>query len=240
MRNPLKHKELIALNEQKNKFLGIASHDLRSPIIVVMQAASLLYGKLERKISEQEQHLVDMIKRSSTHLLSLVNDLLDVSKIENGRLVLNLTAHDYKKFLNEKIELMQILAAKKKVRIKIEYNTKIHTLKFDSERIKQVINNLLNNAIAFSPENTTITIQVIKNKKYITTSVIDEGPGIPEKEISEIFKEFYKNDKHSKGVTKSTGLGLAIAKKVVESHGGRIRVKSKEGKGANFYFTLPV
>ncbi|MFQ5688386.1 MAG: sensor histidine kinase [Candidatus Scalindua sp.] len=235
-----KNKELVLLNEQKNKFLGIAAHDLRSPIIVAMQAASLLHGKLKGKISEQEQHLVGMIKKSNTHLLNLVNDLLDVSKIESGRLDLNMTLNDYKIFLKENIKLMQILAAKKNVQIKKKYNAKIRLLRFDPERIKQVINNLLNNAIAFSPENTIINIVVSENNRHITTKIIDNGPGIPEGEISKIFEEFYKNGCHSKGFTKSTGLGLAIVKKIIETHGGKVGVQSKEGKGATFYFTLPV
>ncbi|MFQ5713734.1 MAG: ATP-binding protein [Candidatus Scalinduaceae bacterium] len=235
-----KNKELFVLNEQKNKFLGIAAHDLRSPIVIAMQAASLLQDKLKGKVYEQEQHLVNMIKKSSSHLLNLVNDLLDVSKIESGRLDLSLITQDYQLFLKENVELMQILAAKKDVAIKIKCNSEIPPFKFDTERMKQVINNLLNNAIAFSPENTTINIVVSKNNRYVTTKIIDNGPGIPEGEVSKIFEEFYKNDYHSKGFTKSTGLGLAIVKKIIKTHGGEVGVESKEGKGASFYFTLPI
>ncbi len=185
---------------------------------------------------------MNMAQRAGANLMSLVNDLLDVSRIESGRLDLNLTTNDYQIFLKENIELMQIIASKKNVDIKTKYNGEIPVFKFDTERIKQVFSNLLLNAITYSPENTTINIVVNKNKKYITTEIIDNGPGIPECEISEIFKEFYKSSSRSKSITitQSTGLGLAIVKKIIETHGGMVGVENEEGNGANFYFTLPV
>lgn len=235
-----RNKELIVLNEQKNKFLGIAAHDLRSHIITIIQATSLLQNMLEGRISKREQNLMNITKRAGDNMIGLVDELLDVSKIESGRLDLNLTTNDYQIFLRENIELMQIIASKKNIDIKIEYNGEVPVFKFDTERIKQVISNLLMNAIHYSPENSTIHIVVSRNNRYVTTNVIDYGPGIPECEISEIFKEFYKNSYHTDSFTKPTGLGLAIVKKIIETHGGTVGVKNDEGKGANFYFTLPV
>ncbi len=235
-------KKLEELNELKNQFLGIAAHDLRNPITAIMNASSILLDYSDRVSDDQRGDLLTMVQNSSEFMLNLVNDLLDVSKIESGKLNLELTHSDYVEFVKECLKLNKLIAKEKNIEVKLEIEKDIPKFQFDKNKIKQVLDNLLSNAIKYSHENTTImiTIKIEKDADFIITKVIDQGQGIPKDEVSELFKEFHKTSVKSTKGEKSTGLGLAIAKKIVEKHNGEIGVESKVGKGSTFYFSLPI
>jgi len=233
-------RKLMELNNLKNEFLGMAAHDLRNPITEILLSSSLL-SKYSNKLNEKEkERLLNRIHYSGDFMSNLIDGLLDISKIESGKSELELTNNEYVKFLEECLELNRLNAKRKNITIDIISDKKLPNLKFDSIKLKQVLNNLIGNAIKFSPKGSNITLKVEKESNTMITKIIDEGPGIPDYEIPKLFKEFQKLSVKPTDGEKSTGLGLAIAKKIVEKHNGHIGVESEVGKGSTFYFSLPL
>ena len=233
-------KRLEELNVLKNEFLGIAAHDLRNPISEIMMASSLLTKYFERLKADEKSDLLNMINKSSNFMLNLVNNLLDISKIESGRIELDETENDYIQFIEECLKLNRLFAKEKNITIDFLFDANIPPIRFDKIQIKQVLNNLINNAIKFSSPQTQIIVKVEKNANSLLTKVIDEGPGIPKQELSLLFKAFQRTSVQAPKGERSTGLGLAISKKIIEKHKGEIGVTSEVGKGSTFYFTLPL
>lgn len=222
----------------KNKLLGTVTHDLRNPINAIQNVSWFLMDESENMTEEHRLFLKD-IYEVSDYMSRLVDDLLDLSRIESGNLELNLRFSDYIHTLRESITINKPLAVKKGIELKMELPEDIIMLTFDRNKMTQVINNLISNAIKFSHSKTEIMIRVRDEKDHVLTSVIDEGQGIPENEVHQVFSEFSKLSTKPTGDEKSTGLGLAIAKRIVEGHQGSIGVHSKAGKGSEFYFCLP-
>ena len=227
---------LKSLNEQKNEFRGIAAHDLRNPIGVIQGFSELL----EENIDDEFKDYTGEITKMSSKMLSLLNDLLDISKIEAGKLDLKKDEIDYNAFVAQNIRMNELLAKSKG--IKIVSDLEVHELivSVDEEKINQVLNNLIGNAIKYSYPGSTITVKVFKEKNQLVTQVIDNGQGIPEKEIDGLFYPFKQTSvKPTSGET-SHGLGLAIVKKIIEGHNGHVGVTSEFGKGSVFSFILPI
>ena len=235
-----KNKKLKELDKLKNQFLGIASHDLRNPIGAIKMTSELLIDVLNENLSQEQIEFLGEIKSLSNYMLSLLNDLLDISAIESGKLELNLIRRNYLKFLEHTVKLNSPLAGKKSISLELKHIGHIPEVEFDENKITQVLNNFITNAIKFSHSDTNVIISVKIEGHYIVTSIIDEGQGIPEKEIGKIFKPFQKTSVRSTAGEDSTGLGLAITKKIVEGHRGYVGVESQSGKGSRFFFTLPL
>jgi len=231
-----KNIELKELNELKNQFLGIAAHDLRSPLTVIN---TYIFAISNDNLMDEQVTYLGKVKDITNYMLNLINNLLDLSAIETGHLTLDMKQHNYIKFLKDSIELNKAIASKKNISLDLKYVEEIPFITFDRDKLTQVINNLISNAIKFSHKNTAITVEVKKENEFITTSVIDQGQGIPSEELHKLFREFQKTSVKSTGKEKSTGLGLAITKKIIEAHKGRVGVESKVGEGSEFYFTLP-
>lgn len=172
-------------------------------------------------------------------MLELLNNLLDISKIESGKLELEMTKNNYPDFVKKNIEFNRFFATEKSISIDLVLPDDILPFDFDKNKIEQVLNNLISNAIKYSHPNTTIRIEVLKEKEFVVTKVIDQGQGIPENELPHVFKPFQKASTKPTAGEKSTGLGLAIVKKIVEGHQGKIGVESEVGKGSTFFFKLP-
>jgi signal transduction histidine kinase len=234
------NEKLKQLNELKNQFLGMAAHDLRNPIGSITTTLSFILDYLGSNLTEKQIKFLRNIEKAGNYMNILLNDLLDLTAIESGKLTLTLTKEDYINFLKENITLNQMLADKKTITIDLNYENHISHITFDRNKITQVMNNLISNAVKFSHSDTKITVDIKEGEDCIITSVIDNGLGIPEKELPHIFKEFHKSTVKATDGEKSTGLGLAITKKIVEGHGGKLSVESKVGEGSRFYFTLPV
>ncbi|HNY07926.1 MAG TPA: FIST N-terminal domain-containing protein [Bacteroidales bacterium] len=230
------NKALKLLNEQKNEFLGIAAHDLRSPIGVIQGFSQLL----EDELGDDYKDYTSMIINESSKMLHLLNELLDISKIEAGKLDLKKSETDYISFIKRNIKMNELLAQNKKIRIVGDFETPSQTLSFDEGKIEQVLNNLISNAIKYSYPDSTITVKVFKGNHQIITQVVDEGQGISENEIDGIFKPFKKTSTKPTGGENSHGLGLAIVKKIIDGHEGSVGVSSELRKGSTFYFVLPV
>lgn len=229
--------KLNDLNEQKNRFLGIAAHDLRNPLVSIRGFSELLLeGGLDE---ESRKEFLGLINTLSDETLTLLNDLLDISVIESGKFNLSMETGDLVEIVRTKARLQEPVAANKKIKIETSFD-KAPDITFDKSRIGQVIDNLISNAIKFSPSGTTILVSVTVKSDVIETRVKDEGQGIPDKEIDKLFGEFQRTSVTPTGGEKSTGLGLAIVKKIIEAHNGLINVTSKVGEGSEFYFTLPL
>lgn len=232
--------KLKELNEQKNKFLGIAAHDLRNPIAAIQACSNIILQTLDQGKKEEIVQLLEIIRDKSHFAMDLIGDLLDVAKIESGKLEISLEKIDYKDFLERNYQIANLFAKPRGIQLKLNIDGKLPVFKFDKNKIEQVLNNLLSNAIKFSAENSHIDIDVFAENGHVVTKVKDQGPGIPPHELGNIFKPFNRINARMHTGEKSSGLGLSIAKMIVESHNGEVSVESELGKGSVFSFTLPV
>ena len=173
-------------------------------------------------------------------MLNLINDLLDVTRIESGHLDLKVLPGDWGEFVRHNADLNGALAARRGVAIEADVAVAgSFMIPFDPNRMEQVLNNLLGNAVKFSPAGSRIVVSIRREGEFVRSSVVDHGPGIPAEELPALFKPFYRGSAPLPPGERSTGLGLPIARRIVEAHGGKIGVESQEGHGSTFWFTLP-
>lgn len=235
--------ELEKLNEVKNEMLGMASHDLRNPLSAIMSLSEIMLDEKDQdyqNLSEEQKEFLKQIHRSSQFMLSIVEDMLDISKIESGKINLDPDLIDLEKLVKHSVSLNRRLAEKKEIYLEMIEPTQKIEITADAQKLEQVLNNLVTNAIKYSHSGTQITVQIQKNDdSSIILSVEDEGQGIPEEEQDNLFKPFGKTSTKATGGETSTGLGLAITRRIVEAHGGEIWVESEVGKGSTFYVKLP-
>jgi len=233
------NEQLKELNELKNKFLGIASHDLRNPLYLIRSFSEVLKEGSVGAVSEKQKELLEKIFNASNFMRSLLENLLDISKIESGRIELNKVVQDLNTLVNQQVELSQMLADKKGIQFSSELGD-LPPISFDTNAITQVIGNFIGNAVKFSPSDTKVIIKTEYQGDRISFSVCDEGPGISEEDQKLLFKEFQTLSAKPTGGEKSTGLGLAITQKLIHLHGGKVGVESQLGEGSTFFFTLPL
>lgn len=240
-KNVLKlNEELKVLNDEKNKIIGIAAHDLRNPIGAISSFSDIILEDYSAVMDSRGIKMVDYINDLSTSSLKLLEELLNVSNIESGTINLSRKTQNYVDFV-EKYKIYNLLIAKRKnISIKLECKENELFVNFDEHYLSEVMNNLLTNAIKFSENNTEILIKITNQKKTVKTEIIDQGQGIPLQEHSKLFHYFQKTSIQPTGGESSTGLGLAISKKIVTAHNGTIGAISEFGKGANFYFEIPI
>jgi signal transduction histidine kinase len=235
-----RNQNLAALNDLKNQFVGMAAHDLRNPLAVFLGFTELMLGGHIGKLSPEQEQVVAVLKRDSDFMLSLVNDLLDVAKIESGKVNLDLKPVDLGALAEENVALNRLLAEKKGIRIELERPGDLPILALDRFKIWQVFNNLLSNAVKFSQPGTAATVELARADGGVTIAVRDQGAGIPPEEMESLFKPFSHGRTAPADGERCTGLGLVIAKKVVEGHGGTIKVESRVGAGSTFTVFLPL
>jgi signal transduction histidine kinase len=237
----IKNKELNDLNKEKNIILGIAAHDIRNSAGAIKGFSDILLERLKSKENlEKEIKISTIINSASENLLQLVTNLLDISKIESGEIHLNKILTDYNSFIESRIDLLQIIAQQKKISIAFHKNMDVKNVNFDPIYLTEVIDNLISNAIKYSNPNSEINVVIKIDDNWLRTEIVDSGIGIQSTEIDKLFKPFSKTSSRPTSGESSTGLGLAIAQKVVKLHGGEIGVKSKVNEGSTFYFTLPL
>lgn len=228
--------QLQTLNRTKNELLGTAAHDIRGPVGAIKTAVDYI---LQRNPSaERQQSLLKMVDSSAGGLLDLLSDLLDVSAIESGELKLKLSAENVSELVDERINLYLAQAENKNLRIDRQLGNAI-VANIDPVKMRQVVDNLLTNAIKYSPLDSDIRITVDLQGKHLYLNVEDSGSGIPESERSELFTAFKVLSTKATGGEKATGLGLAIVQNVVNAHSGSIRYETSELGGANFCIHLP-
>ena len=224
----------------KNQLLGMAAHDLRNPLATIRGMAGLLHEGAMGPLNPEQAEVITMFRDTSSHMLNLVNELLDVAVIEAGQLKLAPAPTDLTDLIAKSVHLNQITAAPKNTVIQFEPVGPPIIAVVDAAKIRQVIDNLLGNAIKYSPLGSTIIASVRKENETLTIAVRDQGPGIPEAERSKLFKDFSTLSVQSTAGEKSTGLGLAICRRIVEAHQGTIAAKNLPERGCEFFVVLPL
>ncbi len=235
-----KNSELSRLNKLKNQFLGMAAHDLRNPLNVILSYSEFILKHLSKDLTADHIDFISTINKSSFFMLNLVEELLDVSKIESGKLDLKLEEADIILLLSEIIKCNEIFAQNKNVRLKFSTGVESLNMTYDPGKIEQVIQNLLSNAVKFSNPNSDILINASLENNELLVAVKDSGIGIEKENLDKIFNPFTKVSLKGTAGEKTTGLGLSICKRIIEGHGGRIWVESKIGEGSVFNFSLNV
>jgi len=234
-----RNQEVERANRLKTEFLASMSHELRTPLHTIIGFSELLSEQLEGPLTEKQQRFVGHILQDARHLLELINEVLNISKIESGRLELKPESFNFSQCVEEVMAGIRHQAATKNTQLENQ-NAFHDSLYADRVRIKEILYNLLNNAVKFTPEGGRVWIEAERHGKGLHISICDTGIGIPEKEQRSIFEKFYQVGDTTGGVREGTGLGLAISKHLVELHGGAISVASQPGKGSSFRLVLPL
>ena len=227
-----------AANQAKSAFLANMSHELRTPLNAILGYTELILDKIYGEIPQKIQVVLARLEKNGRHLLSLINDVLDLSKIEAKQLPLSINDYSMKEVVHTVVAGVEALAAEKNLAIKTKLSPHLPTAKGDEQRIVQVYLNLVGNAIKFT-EKGDVKIEVDLSDGGFLVSVSDTGPGLSQTDQQKIFQEFHQVDSSSTRQKGGTGLGLSIAKRIIEMHGGRIWVESSLGEGSTFRFTLP-
>jgi len=234
-----KGREIEIANKHKSQFLANMSHELRTPLNAILGYTELILDNIYGDVPEKIQEVLERLGKNGRHLLGLINDVLDLSKIEAGQLTLSLNDYSIGEVVQTVITSVEALAAEKKLGLKVRVPPDLSIARGDEQRIAQVLLNLLGNAIKFTDEG-EVRVEVTASDETFLVSVADTGPGLSEADQKIIFDEFQQADDSNTREKGGSGLGLSISKKIVEMHGGRIWVESNVGNGSTFRFTLPV
>jgi len=237
--NQLLLEQLSKANAAKDRFLGMCAHDLRNPLSSIRGLAELMSENAIGTLTAEQMEIVHTIHGASQSMLQLVNELLDVATIEAGHLKLAKEPTKIVDIVQRSVHLSSIESAKKNTRIEMVNMTQNPTIEVDRNKIRQVVDNLINNAVKYSPRGSLITVQIHADETYAGFSVRDNGPGIPDNERHKLFKDYGRLSAQPTGGEKSTGLGLAICRKIVEAHRGTIGVENIPGNGCEFVVRLP-
>jgi PAS domain S-box-containing protein len=233
-------RRLKELDKMKSDFVSNVSHELRTPLTSIKGSVDNMLDGLTGSLNEKQVRYLSRIKSNTDRLSRLINDLLDLSRIEAGRVEVRPTTLPLAALAEEVAEHLKALAAEKLIRIEVPSADPSVTVWADRDKVTQVLMNLIGNAVKFTPQGGKVSVAVEKNgNDYIQISVADTGPGILPEERNRIFSKFYQVANIEKQKPKGSGLGLAISKALVEMHGGKIWMESEIGRGSTFYFTLP-
>jgi signal transduction histidine kinase len=233
------YRELETASEHKSEFLANMSHELRTPLNAIIGFSQVLSEELFGEVNEKQKEYLDDILTSANHLLALINDVLDLSKVEAGQVELQVGPFSLPDALERGVSMVRERATKDGVQVRLHANGDLDVCTGDERRIRQVVFNLLSNAVKFTPAGGVVDVSATQTNGLVRVSVADTGPGIAAEDLDRIFEEFQQTET---GATQheGTGLGLALSKRFVEMHGGRIWCDSEIGKGSTFVFTLPV
>ncbi len=235
-----KSQQIEAANRHKSEFLANMSHELRTPLNAIIGFSEVLQEKLFGELNDKQAEYTDDILTSGRHLLSLINEILDLSKVEAGRMELELATFDLPLAIDNARTFVRERATNHGITLDVKVDERLSDFTGDERKIKQILLNLLSNAVKFTPEGGRITINARPTNGSVEISVTDTGIGIAEEDQPRVFEEFRQVGTDYAHKVEGTGLGLTLAKKFVELHGGRIWVESEVGKGSTFVFTLPV
>jgi len=232
-------RDLEAASRHKSEFLASMSHELRTPLNAVIGFSEVLQSAMFGPLNAKQAEYVDDILDSGRHLLSLINDILDLAKIEAGRDELSPSRFDLRAAIANALTLTRERAGRQGLRLECRIEDAIDAIEADERKVKQVLLNLLTNAVKFTPSGGTVTVSALRSHEGVTVAVADTGIGIAPEHQETIFTEFWQVAGHHTRTQEGTGLGLALARRFVELHGGRLWVESAVGRGSVFRFTLP-
>jgi PAS domain S-box-containing protein len=242
--------EQKAVARERNEFISTASHEMRTPVAAIEGYLSMAMNPTLATIDERAKTFIGKAHDASLHLGKLFRDLLSVTKIEDNRMIINRRRFNVTELMNQVVGEMELVAKARKIRILTHFGggglgrqlvvAPSYEVNADPDRVREVISNLIDNAIKYSNENTTIDVSIKADKKFVTFSVSDMGIGISNEDQKHLFQKFYRVNNSMTREVGGTGLGLYIARNLIEQFGGKIWVESAEGKGSVFYFTLPI
>jgi signal transduction histidine kinase len=233
------YKELETTSRHKSEFLANMSHELRTPLNAIIGFSQVLREGMVGEVSKKQVEYLDDILSSGNHLLALINDVLDLSKVEAGQVELQVAPFSLQDALERGVSMVREQATTEGVQVTLHRNGSLDVVSGDERRIRQVIFNLLSNAVKFTPEGGQVDVSAARVNGEMRVSVGDSGPGIAAEDLDRIFEEFQQTEAGAQQ-REGTGLGLALSKRFVEMHGGRIWCESEVGKGSTFEFTLPL
>jgi len=233
------YRALETASEHKSAFLANMSHELRTPLNAIIGFSQVLREKLFGELNEKQDEYVGDILSSSDHLLALINDILDLSKVEAGQVELEIAPFSLREALERGVVMVKERALKDGVELGLAIDPSVDVVEADERRIRQVVFNLLSNAVKFTPAGGSVEVRSAQINSEVQISIADTGPGIASEDQERIFEEFQQTEV---GIEQreGTGLGLALSKRLIELHGGRIWVESASGEGSTFTFTLPL
>jgi len=231
--------KLQELDRMKADFFASMSHELRTPLTSIKEGTGLLLDGVGGETSEKQRKLLGILAQESNRLISVVNSLLDLSKMEAGMMNYDFEPSSVDSLIKRAIAEITPLVEAKQIKLESAIDTPLPSVRIDSERILQVLRNLLGNAVKFTPKGGQISITANPANGKLAVSVKDSGPGIPMDSLAAIFEKFNQGSRQGAHVRQGTGLGLAIAKSIISSHGGKIWAESQLGKGSTFIFVLP-
>jgi signal transduction histidine kinase len=234
-----KSRQLEVASQHKSEFLANMSHELRTPLNAIIGFSEVLSERMFGELNEKQEEYLKDIYASGNHLLSLINDILDLSKIEAGRMELELADFHLPTALDSALTLVRERAGRRSIALHLSVDERLGQIQGDERKVRQVVLNLLSNAIKFTPEGGRIDVSAVPKEGFVEVAVSDTGVGIAPEDQEAVFEEFRQVGTADKKV-EGTGLGLTLCRKFVELHGGRIWVKSELGVGSTFTFTLPV
>jgi signal transduction histidine kinase len=230
--------ELEVVSGHKSAFLANMSHELRTPLNAIIGFSDLLDSGMAGDLTDKQREYVDDIRSSGHHLLSLINDVLDIAKVEAGKYELDISRFPLSEAISESVRIMRDRAVEAAIDIRVSLDAGLGEVEADERKVRQIVLNLLSNAVKFTPSGGCVTVGASATERGFQVSVRDTGIGIAAEDHERIFDEFQRTDRTRS--EEGTGLGLALARRFVELHGGRIWVESALGRGSTFCFTLPV
>lgn len=232
--------QLSRADAAKNKFLGMAAHDLRNPLASIRGLAEFLNDGTVGPLTPDQSELINLIHQAAQGMVTLVNDLLDVATIESGELKLDVAPHSLAEIIEKSVTLNALESNRKRTQIVFDERAPAPPIAIDGAKVRQIVDNLLSNAVKYSPPGSTVHVSFsLSQDGAQTIRVRDQGPGIPENERDRLFKDFSRLSARPTGGEKSTGLGLAICRKIVEAHRGTIAAENHPSGGCEFRVTLP-
>ncbi|WP_321431200.1 PAS domain S-box protein [uncultured Methanolobus sp.] len=232
--------EAETASRAKTEFLATMSHELRTPLNSIIGFSDIMLDGMAGELVDKQEHYIEHISHSGHHLLNLINDILDISKIEAGKMELYLEEVEIKKAVNEIVTITDSLAARKNINVNVNVPDGVPAIRADKSKLKQILYNILGNAIKFTDDNGHVSIRVSYSAESVIVSITDTGIGISPEDQIKLFKPFSQIDASISRRYEGTGLGLALVKELIELHGGKIWVESEAGKGSTFSFELPV
>jgi signal transduction histidine kinase len=232
--------KLRVMNEMKTEFVSTVSHELRTPLTAIKGSVGLMAEGRTGPLTPVQQEMITLVRRNTDRLARMIDDLLELTRAEAGRMRIEPQYYNFRDLIKDVLDLFKQQAAIQKLVLRTEIPPKLSPLFIDRDKIMQVLINLVGNALKFTPEDGTITIQASETKEYWQVMVQDSGIGIPEEELPKIFDAYHQvRHPQRENVFKGFGLGLPITKRIIDAHSGKIWVRSQIGKGSSFTFRIP-